>query len=116
MAMMQTVAETSIFTRQANALFTPDEKVDLINFLASNPLAGDEIPGTGGVRKVRIAAKGKGKSGGARVIYYFYDETAPLYALLAYGKGQKTDLTPDESKAVADFARRIKDTVKGKQQ
>ncbi len=62
--MLQTIAETSIFTRQANALFTSDEKVDLINFLASNPLAGDEIPGTGGVRKVRIAARGKGKSGG----------------------------------------------------
>jgi hypothetical protein len=113
---MQTVAETSIFTRQADALFTPDEKVDLIDFLASNPLAGDEIPGTAGVRRVRFATRGKGKSGGARIIYYFFDETAPLYALLAYGKGQKADLTPDETKAVADFARRIKAAVKGRRQ
>ena len=49
---MQSVAETPIFTRQTEKLFTEDEKRELIEFLAENPLAGDEIPGTGGVRKV----------------------------------------------------------------
>ena len=66
------------------------------------------------MRKVRIAAKGKGKSGGARIIYYYYSENAPIYALLAYGKGRKTDLTPEEAKAVANFARQIKATERGK--
>jgi hypothetical protein len=65
---MQTVAETPTFSRQAEKLFSEDEKHKLINFLAENPLAGDEIPGTGGVRKLRFAASGRGKRGGARVI------------------------------------------------
>jgi hypothetical protein len=70
---MQTVAETPIFTRQADRLFDDDGKRALIDFLAGHPLAGEEIPGTGGVRKVRFAASGRGKRGGARVIYSYLD-------------------------------------------
>ena len=77
------VAETPLFTRQTEKLFSDDERRELIDFLAANPLAGDEIPGTGGVRKVRFAASGHGKRGGARVIYYYLDESMPIYALLA---------------------------------
>lgn len=68
---MQAVAETPIFTRQTAKLFSEDEKREPIDFLAGNPLAGEEIPGTGGVRKVRFAASGRGKQGGARVIYHY---------------------------------------------
>ena len=77
---MQTVAETPTFSRQADKLFSEDEKRELIDFLAEHPLAGDEIPGTGGVRKLRFAAFGRGKRGGARVIYYYLDEAMPVYA------------------------------------
>lgn len=98
---MQTVAETSTFTHQA-------EKRELIDFLAENPLTGDEIPGTGGVRKVRFAASGRGKRGGARIIYYYLDETMPLYALLAYAKSAKTDMTPDEKRAVSALVTALK--------
>ena len=111
---MQTVAEIPAFVRQAAKLFSDDEHKALIDFLATYPLAGDEIPGTGGVRKVRFAAKGKGKSGGARVIYYYFDEAAPIFALLAYGKGERTNLTPDETKIVAAFARAIKTHYRGR--
>ena len=103
---MQTVAETPIFTRQTEKLFNEDEKRDLIEFLAENPMAGDEIPGTGGVRKLRFAASGRGKRGGARVIYYYLDETMPLYALLAYAKNARSDMTPDEKRTVAARATR----------
>lgn len=65
--MLQTVAELPTFIKQAAALFSEDERLELISFLAANPLAGDEIPGAGGVRKIRFGAKGKGKRGGARV-------------------------------------------------
>ena len=105
---MQTVAETPIFTRQTEKLFSEDEKRELIDFLAENPLAGDEIPGTGGVRKVRFAASGRGKRGGARVIYYYLDETVPLYALLAYAKNAKEDINPDEKRMVATIAATLK--------
>ena len=90
---MQSVAETPIFTRQTEKLFTEDEKRELIEFLAENPLAGDEIPGTGGVRKVRFAASGRGKRGGARIIYYYLDETIPLYACLLYTSPSPRDRT-----------------------
>ena len=69
MSLMQTVAETPTFTRQASKLFTEDEKGELIDFLAANPLAGDVIPGTGGVRKLRFRAADSGKRGGGRVVY-----------------------------------------------
>lgn len=105
---MQTVAETPTFSRQTEKLFSEDEKRELIDFLAENPLAGDEIPGTGGVRKVRFAASGRGKRGGARVIYYYLDASMPLYALLAYAKNVRTDMTPDERRAVAGLAAALK--------
>lgn len=106
--MMRTVAETPTFTRQSEKLFNEVEKRELIDFLAVNPLAGDEIPGTGGVRKVRFAASGRGKRGGARIIYYYLDDDTPLYALLAYAKNAKTDMTPDEKKAVRSLTAALK--------
>lgn len=105
---MQSVAETPIFTRQADKLFTVDEKRELIDYLAENPLAGDEIPGTGGVRKVRFAASGRGKRGGARIIYYYLDGTMPLYALLAYAKNEQGDMTPEEKRVVSSLVVALK--------
>lgn len=109
---MHTVVETPIFSRQIDKLFSEDEKRELIDYLAENPLAGDEIPGTGGVRKVRFAASGRGKRGGARVIYYYLDETMPIYALLAYAKNAKDDMTPDEKRAVSALVVVLKATRK----
>ncbi len=111
---MQTVAETPTFTRQASKLFTEDEKDDLIDFLAADPLAGDVIPGTGGVRKLRFHASGGGKRGGGRVVYYYLDEDIPLYALLAYAKSARTDLTPEQQRTVATLAAGIKTEARSK--
>ena len=61
-----------------------------------NPEAGDVVPETGGVRKVRWATQGKGKRGGFRVIYYFHSETFPLFLLTIYSKTQKASLTQAE--------------------
>ena len=108
---MQTVAETPTSSRQADKLFREEEKRELIDYLGRNPLAGDEIPGTGGVRKLRYAMAGLGKRGGARIVYYL-DERMPLYALLAYAKADRTDLTPAERRAVSALASALKATVK----
>ena len=101
-----------IFFRQADKLFREDEKRDLIDFLTANPLAGDEIAGTGGVRKVRFSASGRGKRGGARVIYYFLDGTLPLYALLVYAKNAQDDMTSDEKRVVQALVGALKATRK----
>lgn len=105
---MHTVAETPTFSRQIEKLFDDEGKQELIEFLAENPLAGDEIEGTGGVRKLRFAASGRGKRGGARIIYYYLDDQFPIYALLAYPKKAKTDLTADEKKAARKFVLALK--------
>lgn len=105
---MRTVAETPILSRQADKLFSEDERRELIDFLANNPLAGDEIKGTGGVRKLRFAASGRGKRGGARIVYYYLDDYVPLYALLAYAKNVQGDLTAEEKRTIATLAAAIK--------
>jgi hypothetical protein len=109
---MLTVVETSAFARRAEALLTVEEHEDLILFLALHPESGGVVPGTGGVRKVRFAAKGRGKSGGVRAIYYFFDEENPLYALLLYGKNEQADLAPEQKKEAAALVARIKATAR----
>jgi len=66
-----TVVETPSFLRQAADIWTEEERMALVDFIARNPEAGDLIPETGGVRKVRWVRQGTGKQGGARVIYFF---------------------------------------------
>ena len=65
------------------------------------------IPGTGGVRKVRWGAGGRGKRGGARVIYYYHSERIPLFLLTAYLKSQQTDLTQAQRAGVRRIVAKI---------
>ena len=74
-----TVAETGQFLISVKGLLTDNELADLKVSLALNPLCGDVIPESGGIRKARWGAKGRGKRGGARVIYFFHDRDMPLY-------------------------------------
>jgi mRNA-degrading endonuclease RelE of RelBE toxin-antitoxin system len=94
-----TVVETPFFLRKVAGLLAESEREQLIGFLGANPDAGDVIPESGGVRKLRWAAKGKGKSGGVRVIYYFHSEAFPLFLLTVYAKNQRANLTSAERKA-----------------
>jgi hypothetical protein len=91
-----TVVETPFFLRKAAGLLADEERERLIAFVAANPEAGDVIPESGGVRKLRWAAMGKGKSGGMRVVYYFGGEALPLFLLTIYAKNQKANLTKAE--------------------
>jgi hypothetical protein len=109
-----TIVETSAFVRRAEKLLTKDEHDDLLLYLSIYYHAGDEIPGTGGVRKLRYAARGRGKSGGVRVIYYFYDEENPLHAMLLYGKNEQGDLSQDQKKYVTAMAAAVKAEAKAK--
>lgn len=88
-----TVVETPEFIAASRRLMDDDERMVLIDYLAANPAAGDLIRGTGGVRKMRWALPGRGKSGGARVVYFYHDAGMPLFALTAFAKNQKTDLS-----------------------
>ena len=103
-----TVAETPLFVRQAEAIWDDRERESFVDFIAANPEAGDVIPETGGVRKVRWARAGTGKRGGARVIYFYYDASRPLYLLMVYAKARRENLTPDERRAVRKLAAILK--------
>jgi len=104
-----TVAETPLFQRQASDLWDDAAREDFINFIARNPEAGDVIPETGGVRKLRWTRPGTGKRGGARVIYFYHDAERPLYLLMVYAKARQENLTPEEKRAV----RRLVAILKG---
>ena len=101
-----------MFARKAEKLLTEEEHEDLLLYLSMYYKAGDEIRGTGGVRKIRYALKGRGKSGGVRVIYYFFDEVNPLLALFLYGKNEQASLTPTEKKLAASLAAALKAEAK----
>lgn len=90
--------ETPIFTSLLHDLLTDIEYSEFQQFLVVDPHAGDVIKDTGGLRKVRWAAGGKGKRGGVRVIYYFVDEADQIRLLLIYKKGIQDDLTPAQRK------------------
>ena len=70
-----------------------NEREAVVELLAASPEIGDLIPETGGLRKVRVPLAGRGKRGGARVIYYYYDVTLPIYLLLVYAKNERDDLS-----------------------
>ena len=98
---MITVAETTEYAKRAKKLLSEQERSDLITYLAAHPEAGDVMEGTGGVRKVRWAREGKGKSGGVRVIYFYHNEGMPLYLLTLYGKSEKENLSAGERNDLA---------------
>ncbi len=80
----------------AAAAMTDEERLEVIDFLAANPDAGDIMPETGGARKLRWRARGRGKSGGVRVIYYFHSGLLPLFLLNIFAKNEKVNLTKAE--------------------
>ncbi|MCX7014970.1 MAG: type II toxin-antitoxin system RelE/ParE family toxin [Candidatus Sumerlaeota bacterium] len=92
--------ETPVFTRQITRLLPDDEYHELQQQLILNPAAGDLIQHSGGLRKVRWRSATKGKRGGIRVIYYWRVSEDQVYMLLAYGKGEKDDLSARELKVL----------------
>ena len=103
MTQLQTVIETSDYLRDArSAGLTDGERRRIVDHLAERPDAGIPIPGAGGARKVRFAGRGRGKSGGYRVITFFSGADVPVFLLNVFAKGDRVDLTQAERNAVRD--------------
>ena len=92
--------ETPIFTEDLLKLLSDDEYSEFQQYLAEHPTAGEVIQQTGGLRKIRWGARGKGKRGGVRVIYYHVMANAQIRLLLIYKKGIQDDLTEDQKKVL----------------
>ena len=88
-----TVVEMDQFLADTRKLMDDAERGELVNYLAYHPTAGVVVPGTGGVRKLRWGLEGRGKRGGARVIYFYHDVDMPLFLLEAYAKNQQENLS-----------------------
>ena len=88
------------------------EKDELFDLIARKPKEGDVISGTGGVRKLRFAIQGKGKRGGVRVIYYYYDDRNPGLLFTVFGKNEKSDLTKKEKNILYGIVQDIKKEMK----
>ncbi len=105
---MLTFVESPLFTTQCLDLWSDAEYSAFQQFLAAHPHAGDPIPGLGGLRKVRWSAKGRGKRGGARVIYLLLVHPGLIYLFQAYTKGDLADLSPDQKKRLRTALEDIK--------
>ncbi len=103
-----TIAETTLFIRQAAEIWSDAERAAFIEHIAASPEDGDIIPGTGGVRKLRWRRQGFGKRGGVRVIYFYHDDGMPIYLLMVYAKAQQGDLNPEEKRRVSDLVAALK--------
>ncbi len=101
---MHAVVEIPYYLTDAkNAAVSDDEAEAIKAAIASDPLCGDPIEGTGGARKVRIGGKGKGKSGGYRVFFYPSADDVPVFLLRLLSKGQRANLTKNERNAIKAF-------------
>ena len=105
-----TVVETPEFIRRIDKLMDDDERAALILYLAGNPTAGDLIPGTGGVRKLRWGLEGRGKRGGARIIHFFHGSRLPLFLLTAFAKNERTDISGADRNSFRELTKLLVDT------
>ena len=103
----QTIVETKSYERDSAKIMSGDERTAAINLIAADPTVGDIIPGTGGIRKVRAALSGRGKRGGARIIYYYHDPDMPIFLLSIFAKSDRGNLSKAERNELAKLTRAI---------
>ena len=109
-----TVVEMTPFIHAVQGVWKESERIAFISYIAENYEVGDLIRGTAGLRKIRWTRPGIGKRGGVRVIYYFYDQGAPVFLVTAFAKNEKEDLTPDDRKYLTALIEILKNEIKTK--
>jgi hypothetical protein len=105
---MMTFTEHPVFTRRIMELLTDEEYRTFQSELAATPESGDVIPGLGGLRKIRLALPGRGKRGGARVLYLLFLKAETVFLLYVFAKGEFEDLPPDKRKIIRGLVDEIK--------
>ena len=106
------VVETPEFLSATRKLISDEERVLLVDYLAYNPTSGDIVPGTGGMRKLRWGLEGRGKRGGARVIYFHHNAEMPLFALAAFAKNERADLSQKDRNEFRQLTTRLIEAFK----
>lgn len=107
---MHTVVETPTFiAAAAKAGMTDDERTNAIAMVSADPSAGDMVPGAGGVRKVRVPGRGKGKWGGYRVLTYYMTEDEPVFLLSVINKSKQANLSASQTSNIKGLAKELRD-------
>jgi hypothetical protein len=101
---MYTVVETPLFQRLADEYWTEEERSAFVSYISANPEAGEVVPGSGGVRKVRWGRAGRGKRGGMRVIYFNRLTAGEVWLLVLYAKSAAENIP-------AHILRQIKEEI-----
>lgn len=101
----QTVVETPEYLAAAKGVLSDAERIKVVDTVAANPKSGVSLGG--GIRKMRGARQGRGKSGGARVVFLFAGENLPVFLLTVFAKNEKADLNPRERAALITAAKRM---------
>lgn len=111
---LQTVVETPEFIRRTEPI-APRNVIDaFITYIASNPLKGGVIEGTGGARKIRWQTnQNMGKSGGMRIIYFYYDQAIPIFLFTAYAKNERSNISAQDKKTLKMIIKQIVAAYKG---
>ena len=97
------------FERSADGLLTDDQMREVENQLLEDPHAGDVVRGTGGVRKLRVAFPGRGKSGSGRIIYAYVSQKARVFFLLAYPKNRLESLTAEQKNQMRQLVKQLEE-------
>jgi len=111
---MHTVIETLAYLRAArDEGMTEEEMTDAVDTVSRDPMAGDLVVGGGGCRKIRIAGKGRGKSGGYRVLTYHADEVTPVFLLTVLSKGTKANFSKAQVALLSRATKTLKASLTG---
>ena len=109
-----TVVEMTPFIHAVQEVWSESERIAFISYIAENYEAGALIQGAAGLRKIRWTRPGIGKRGGVRVIYYYYDQGAPVFLITAFAKNEKENLTSDDKKYLNALIESLKNEIKTK--
>lgn len=101
------VVESAAFIAKAKGCMSDDERMAAIDSIAAAPEMGDLMEGGGGIRKMRFAVGGRGKSSGVRIVYYYHCPDVPVFLLTVFSKNEKANLTKAERNMLAIAAKRI---------
>ena len=104
-AALQTVVETPAYLAAARGVLSEDLRAEIVSLVAENPGAGVTLGG--GVRKVRVALPGRGKRGGARVVFLFAGENLPVFLLTVFAKNEKANLNAKEQRELIKVAKSV---------
>ncbi len=104
-----TIVEMSGYLRKSEKMLSQGERRAVIDYLALHPESGDIMRGTGGIRKLRWGRGGSGKSGGVRVVYYYFNETMPLFLLALFAKNEKDNLSESERNELAKLTEKLRE-------